>query len=432
MVPAHGIRFADLSAKPGNIAQQIAITRKESYADYGRATVLSVAKFCTGGWSLRAFDRRSSIVAWLFWRGRLSARGFAASSEGSQSGFTRLDEVGPAGMNKDGQKNRRWFPACLSESRILRFMILLLLSGIVIGKIDLTNTAKYINTTLFLYMIIVQAPLLLSLAAVTLRHAILVRTPRAPIWPTFKAVVLSVGLNLFLPGRISELLKATYLRDHARIALSKGMAAVFLERLIDLVIVGGLAILSSGFLVGEGTRPFWLVVGGIVSLVLLILTPYLPWLVKRFAPLLPWRPLRDFVERFFVHASSKVRGGQAMAALALGLVSWLAGAAAIVLFLQLAGSVPLSVGAALAIFVATTLGGAVAALPGGLGTYEAAAVLALTGFGYGFEEAVVLAFAMHAIQFVFTLPGALVILTVERIGVLSVWRDALVAFKKTN
>lgn len=37
-------------------------------------------------------------------------------------------------------------------------------------------------------------------------------------------------------------------------------------------------------------------------------------------------------------------------------------------------------------------------------------MLTLTGFGYGFEEAVVLAFASHTIQFALTVPLSLIIL----------------------
>ena len=88
--------------------------------------------------------------------------------------------------------------------------------------------------------------------------------------------------------------------------------------------------------------------------------------------------------------------------------------------------------ASLAVFLATTFGGAIATLPAGLGTYEAAAVAVLTGLGYGFEEAVILAFAMHGIQFIITVPLTVVILVTERTGVSSLCVNIVAAFKSVK
>jgi uncharacterized membrane protein YbhN (UPF0104 family) len=104
-------------------------------------------------------------------------------------------------------------------------------------------------------------------------------------------------------------------------------------------------------------------------------------------------------------------------ALLVTAAAWLLDFVTIALFFHAAGSIPLGLSGALLVFVATTIGGAIPALPGGLGTYEAAAVFSLKSLGYSFEEALALGFALHATLFCLPLISSLVIVTTEKIGI---------------
>lgn len=86
------------------------------------------------------------------------------------------------------------------------------------------------------------------------------------------------------------------------------------------------------------------------------------------------------------------------------------------LFLNLVGSIPIGLFGSLVVFVATVLGAAVPALSGGLGTYEAAAVFTLKGFGYSFEEALALALTVHVCLLSLSIVLTLIIVLTERIG----------------
>jgi uncharacterized membrane protein YbhN (UPF0104 family) len=62
-------------------------------------------------------------------------------------------------------------------------------------------------------------------------------------------------------------------------------------------------------------------------------------------------------------------------------------------------------------------------LPGGLGTYEAGAVYALTSLGYPFADALALAVVLHGAQLVLPLVLALLVMSTERLGLLSLIRE---------
>ncbi len=60
-----------------------------------------------------------------------------------------------------------------------------------------------------------------------LQLAILGRTPAAPFIPTFKAVMLAIGMNAIIPGRLAELLKPTFLMNYWRLTHGSPGAAIF-------------------------------------------------------------------------------------------------------------------------------------------------------------------------------------------------------------
>lgn len=248
----------------------------------------------------------------------------------------------------------------------------------------------------------------------------------------FSALLLSQGFNLVLPGRIAELFKVTYLHAYADIPLSRGMAAVVLERSVDLLIVAGLGLVGFALLSGATNG----VSLGLAALVIaaLILIPFLEKHLTTLTDHFPWPRLRVFFQELLKHIAETVRAATFYRVLVLGLATWAASFANIYLFVTLAGNKPVDFEGVLVLFVATTLGGAVPALPGGFGSYEAAAVLVLKSYGYNLEEALPLAIGMHLAQFVLPVLGSAFILSHQRVGVSSLlrqlWNDAGASYGK--
>ena len=268
----------------------------------------------------------------------------------------------------------------------------------------------------------VQPIVLCCMLVMGIRHLLLVGLPSLSLNVSFRAMVLSQGLNLVIPARLSELLKATYLRDHANVPLSRGLSAIVLERTVDVLIVaalGALALLSYFDRGDFGSIPAL----GFIFVVSVFVLIRFPGPVLSLVRVLPSVRLAGFLERTYLHLSS-MAGTQAFwRALMLGGVGWGLSYINILVFLELAGSLPIGVSGALLVFVMTTFGGAIPALPGGLGTYEAAAVVALRSLGYGFDEALVLALVMHASQLVLPFVLAILIMLTERTGISSLIAD---------
>lgn len=275
---------------------------------------------------------------------------------------------------------------------------------------------------LFIAAIAVQPLLCAGLFLLAVRHVLLLGGPRVNIFLGFKSMALSLGLNLVIPGRLSELLKATYLRNRAGVPLTRGLAAIALERTVDLLIVAALGGLALVIFFDRGNFAAIPAIGMILALLLFLIVRF-PEMVIRFIHVLPSARLGCFLEKTYIHFSSTIKTRNFWQALLLGVLAWGFSYITIFLFLKLAGSIPVGFSGALMVFVMTTLGGAIPALPGGLGTYEAAAVVALRSLGYGFDEALALALAIHTSQLVLPFILAILIMLTERIGVSSLIAD---------
>lgn len=313
----------------------------------------------------------------------------------------------------------------MSKSRCVALFKLLFIAACIFSLLQsniLDGFQASLNGEVFLAGLVVQPIILCCFIFLAVRHVLLIGTPRIGLGVAFRAIVLSQGLNLVLPARVSELLKATYLRDHAKVPLSSGVSAVVLERSVDLLIVAALGVLGVIQYFDRGNFVTIPLVGVVLAVAILALVRS-PGLVLRLVHAVPSERLVGFLERTYRHFSA-VAGTKAFwYGLLLGCAAWGLSYINILVFLELGGGIPVGFSGALLVFVLTTLGGAIPALPGGLGTYEAAAVVALSSLGYSFDEALVLAFAMHAAQLILPFLMAILIMLTERIGISSLLVD---------
>lgn len=286
----------------------------------------------------------------------------------------------------------------------------------------LGNFQAELDRNVVLAGLVVQPFILCCYFVLSVRHVLLIGAPRIGLGVASRAIVLSQGLNLVLPARLSELLKATYLRDHANVPLSSGVSAVVLERSVDVLIIAALGALGVILYFDRGNFTSIAVLGLVLAVTILVLVRS-PGLVLRVVHALPSERLAGFLERTYRHFSATAGTRAFWYALLLGGVAWGLSYINILVFVELAGSVPIGFSGALLVFILTTLGGAIPALPGGLGTYEAAAVIALRSLGYSFDEALVLSLAMHAAQLILPFIMAVLIMLTERTGLSSLVAD---------
>lgn len=236
-----------------------------------------------------------------------------------------------------------------------------------------------------------------SLLAVSFRLKVLVAgVGGVTVRQAWTANALTLGVNLLVPGRLSELLKPWYLRYAAGVPFSVGLSAVVLERAFDVLFLAALAM--TGVLAFGAPRPVvWVVLGAAAVLGLLTMPVLLRMLragVDRLMPSgvkLRVAPLLDGLEGV---ADRRYDAAVWFA----GAAGWLLSLAAVWVLLHVALSGALGPRHALAVFVATTAGLAVSVLPGGVGTFEGAAVLTLRSFGVPPAESLALAVLLRLQQ----------------------------------
>lgn len=284
--------------------------------------------------------------------------------------------------------------------------------------VDLEDLPKAMTPGLWLGIAASQVPLLLAAAPLGARLVLYVGAPRPGLGVGIKAFFLALGLNLVLPGRISECIKPVYFQDKAGIPLERGMGAVFLERLSDLLIVCVMALTTAGSLtVRMDTGMTVALSAGLLCCLLLF--PLLEGPALRLAKVIPIPALRRFAAGMLTHCAQTMRTRRMYLGLLLGLLGWLGSLASIWLYLSFAAPEAATLTRSMTLFVATTLAYAIPALPGGIGTYEAAAVLVLSTYGYTLEQGLVIGIGLHLSQILVGMAATALIVLRERTGVSS-------------
>jgi uncharacterized protein (TIRG00374 family) len=288
-------------------------------------------------------------------------------------------------------------------------------------NIDLAVLFKYFDTALPIHMLMIQPIILAGVFLFALRFSCLLPAPKPPLFQIFKSLTLSMGLNNILPGRIPELVKATYLKEHANTPIRTSLAAVLLERMIDVFI---LCMLTAACIANRlfNVSLFWaniFIVLLVLMTCLFIFEKSISQVISRYTP----QKLRPAVEHAVGYVAASFRQRYFYAAMICGIGGWCLSFFAVSVFLAMAVETPLGNAQAFSVFVATVIGIAIPAVPGGFGTYEAGAVIVLKDIGFGLEQALAIAIAMHMSQILFCVMGTVVILAFERIGIVGFTRQ---------
>lgn len=277
---------------------------------------------------------------------------------------------------------------------LLRLGVVLTIAVVGAVSVDPNLLAQHYSSQM-LYAILAVQPLVLAVfIPLGWRFRMLTGHDELKLRDTTTATIIAMGFNLVLPGRISEFLKISYLRKHGGLSPSTGFSALFLERVGDVVIFAAGSLISLNFLF-FGANVIALASSLAVVVLAVLLLPYLEHHLAAFVARLPGLHLKAFLIKVITHAVQQIRDGRLYASLGAGMVAWVMSYLCVPLFLNVAGIHDLGMMGGLAIFIAATIGAAIPALPGGLGTFEAGAVLVLMHYGYGLEQSIAIAVALH-------------------------------------
>jgi glycosyltransferase 2 family protein len=301
-------------------------------------------------------------------------------------------------------------------------VIAAILAGIAV-VIDFRAVARLLDWPLFVAMLLMQPAMAAAWWISGWRFALLLPPAERPsVLVACKAMLLANNLNLVLPARIGEVVKASYLHQHAGVPLAHGLGAVVVEKLQDFAVIAAIAVcavvaagVSTDFRLAYAAA----VIGALaVGFMLVIRTRW-----ERMLSMLPQRVETAILPRIsgVARAMREHRSSSAMGAtLLIWAFNFLAGWTFV--GQQHLGALTFSQYAV--VFAATLLAGAIPGLPGGFGAYEAAAVLVLTGFGFSREAAFAFGLVLHVGQILLGVVLAVLVAASESTGIAALVRTA--------
>ncbi len=238
-------------------------------------------------------------------------------------------------------------------------------------------------------------PLLAGSAALSFLWMII----RAKVWqtllrdkPKYMDVLFSASegylLNNFLPFRLGELGRAFLLSRKSGMAFSEILPTIIIERVVDLAFSAAILLAALPFVVGaQGSERIGYIVGGIVVLGLVMMYALArnnKWALDLFHKLsVRWPSLQKFgggfLESFFQGLGALTDGWLFLRFLFWMTLDWFI--ALVAYYLIILAFFP-SAQPVWTLFVlgAAAFGGAIPALPGGVGTFEGAVSAALVLF----------------------------------------------------
>lgn len=306
-------------------------------------------------------------------------------------------------------------------------LISLLATGALIAQLDLPQLAESLRSARYGWLLPAFLLLLIGQFIRALRwRALLVFA--LPLARAFHILNISYLANAFLPLRLGELARIWLVRPG--ISSMQTAASVVLERMLDTLAV--LVLLAASLIAIPQAGEQYRAAARLLLPALLVLVPALYLLARkrewarrllRAMLVLPWPrpvrrlPLKAWLEALLDGLQPLTRPGLLLPALAWTFVGWLISLfAAALIMLAFFDEADLAV-AALCI-VAAALVIALPAVPGNIGTYQWAIMLALAASGYGSPwdaPNVSMAITIHAINLLMYILTGCLGLIVERV-----------------
>lgn len=305
--------------------------------------------------------------------------------------------------------------------KILFFIFLSILTYFIIRHIDFKLFLDKFNADFFIALCFSQTFILFGLIFFVIRHIFFIGI-KINFLIVLNAMILSVGLNFILPGRISELIKATYIRDKTGLGFSIGMGAVFLERFADLIILVFISFAGIAFFtINIQNNSLYIVLTIIIVICLgIYLEKYILLIINK---VVRYERLKNFLNSAYLHIKGQLFTKKFSIGLLYSFVIWVCSALSIFTFLNIAGTIELGIIQVMIILLGGSLGLAIPALPGGLGTFEAIVVTILMKYGYDFNTALALAIGLRINNMIIILPYALIIAFKNGTGLKKMYQD---------
>jgi len=300
---------------------------------------------------------------------------------------------------------------------------ILTLITLFIININLDSFISKFSNNYAIGILVAQLPIVISIFLASYRHLYFVDDRRLKFSVALSAFIIGTGYNYILPARISELLKATYIREKSQISLGVGVGAVFLERLSDMIIISLLGLVSILFFALDlniylALSIFAISLAFIVGVVLF--KDHILYLAEK---IIRWEGLQQFLSKVLIQITTQISSRRFIIGLLLGALIWGFSILVVGTFMNIAGDLEFGVIATITLLIGGAVGLAIPALPGGLGTFEAVAVAVMMKYGYDFDSSMALAIGMRISNMILVVPATLAISVINGTGLAIMLRD---------
>jgi len=310
--------------------------------------------------------------------------------------------------------------------RIYLLTVMLTFLGI---KLAPTIGQFHISAKILVAISVTQFTLAIGVLIAAMRYYVLLNNPANNFSTIIKSILLGFGLSILLPGRVGELLRPTYLFQHSKINIQIAIAALSVEKSLDIVavLIFGLIFLSAR-LIGHHVLLYSLIT-------MLILLPLL--LLSRIEPLLrkviAWIPISKISTFLNVSLDSLLSCAKShllIKSIIMTTIIWIVSACSTYIYFGIAlTGQHLGFATTTSILILSIIGGTIPLLPGGFGLFEAATVYVLQQYGYPLSYALVIAIGYHISQILLTSVLGLFIAYREKTGTTTLLKASFNKFK---
>ncbi|NPA45247.1 MAG: flippase-like domain-containing protein [Chlorobi bacterium] len=221
--------------------------------------------------------------------------------------------------------------------------------------------------------------------------------------PSLETIVVSNALNMILPARLGEVAKALYLKKFYQYDYNIAIAAVFIERFFDVIMLFFIILYWGYFYTGNEyikNASLWLFI--------FILATFLLFNSKKILLLIEKIPFAIAKE---IYLSISLMLKKTHILLFWSIVLWLAYLLSYFTFFE-----SLNLKQIVELFIVSSVAMMIPLAPAGLGTFEGVVVFYLSKYGISKEDALLLASTYHFLLFLVDMVMFFIFLAVKKIS----------------
>ncbi len=212
---------------------------------------------------------------------------------------------------------------------------------------------------------------------------------------SFETIIVSSALNMILPAKLGELSKAFYLKKFYQYNYHKTLSIIFVERFFDIIMLFLLlCIWVYDYTASEIIKSSLLILGvGILMIIFLFNTSKTLQLLKK----IPFQFLRVYLQKIYKVVHKMFQSPLSLSFYTAAL--WMTYFVGTYILFTYGVRFDLDITTILGLFIFSTVALSLPLAPAGIGTYEAAVVFYLSGYGVSKEDALLAATLYHLLLF---------------------------------